>query len=1152
MAETDPLATQRGPAPRIATELRAAGFENAEEIGRGGFGVVYRCLQRSLDRTVAIKVLTSDPDPESLDRFLREERAMGRLSGHPNIVKIYQVGATGSGRPYLVMEYHPHDSLESRIRRSGPLSWGEALHLGIKMAGALETAHRAGALHRDVKPANILLTDYGEPQLTDFGISRLSGGFETTSGDIAGSPAFTAPEVLEGRAPTPASDVYGLGATLFCALTGHAAFERRSGEKLIAQFVRITREPVPVLHGADIPPDVSAAVEKAMARDPTERPATALEMGELFRAVQARHELVVDELPLPADLAAGLPGAETNGGRVASAARHSGIRMVSIDTPPAPATRFRPPTSSRPLVPRTRLIDMLRGGERRRLVAIHAPAGFGKSALAAQWREVLTHEGVTVAWLAVDEDDTNVVWFLAHLIEAVRRVRPTLADELQQTLEQHADRAERYVLSSLIDDFHDTGERLAIVIDDWHRAAGPETVAALTYLLDNACHHLQVIVTSRTQTGLPLSRMRVHDELIEIDATALRFDLDESMSFLTDVGGLALDSDEVSELTRSTDGWAAALQLMSLSLRGAANPAEMIGRLAGRQHVLGEFLAENVLDALEPEILDFLLATCLTERVCGDLAADLADIPRGQAMLETLEERDLFLSRTEDDFWFRYHRLFADHLRRRLERDQPARVRSLHRTASSWFADHGLLGEAVHHGLAAGDIRRAVELVERDGTVLLEHSQMATLLALIDKLPADVVDTRPRLLLAQAWANVLLQRGSAGLSALDRACAALDQCAEPDQAIADLQLEADVVRAVLMVFADQVSGVDELVAPSLSRPDTLRPWVVSVAANVASFLALHRFDFDAARRLQHWAGTYHHRTGGPFSVMYGHCCLGLVSDAQLDLDQAEDSFLTARRLAVEAGGTHSHAARLGGALLGQLLYERGRIEEAERLLDESSELGSGGGVVEFMISQYAIGARIKALRGDRAAAALRLGDGTAAAESLSLPRLLARMDNERVVWDFPVRPGYRPVQRPRRVRSTDGPEAITAQLEDDTAIRLMLASGEPDSIESACGWAEEWVQVLAGGARKRAALQSARLLVACLATAGRTDQAKSILAGAASVCADHGMIRFLPDGGPQLQSVLRALLEDQRAGRWPSGQPPVPSEFLTAAADMMS
>ncbi|MFD6456159.1 serine/threonine-protein kinase, partial [Nocardia sp. NPDC060220] len=236
MVEDDPFVTQRDGLD-VAAELDSAGFADAVEIGRGGFGRVYRCVQRVVDRTVAVKVLTGDHHDDR-ERFFREERAMAQLTGHPNIVDMFEVGMTVSGLPYIVMPYHARGSLDTHIRHIGPLPLAETLRLGVKLAGALETAHRAAVLHRDIKPSNILITDYDQPALADFGIARITGGFETSTGTVTGSPAFTAPEVLAGASPSPASDVYGLAATLFCALTGHAAFERRSGEQLVAQFVR--------------------------------------------------------------------------------------------------------------------------------------------------------------------------------------------------------------------------------------------------------------------------------------------------------------------------------------------------------------------------------------------------------------------------------------------------------------------------------------------------------------------------------------------------------------------------------------------------------------------------------------------------------------------------------------------------------------------------------------------------------------------------------------------------------------------------------------------------------------------------------------------------------------------------------------------------
>jgi non-specific serine/threonine protein kinase len=247
---------------------------------------VYRCRQISLDRVVAVKVLTAAFD-DSRARFLREQRALGRLTGHPNIVCALEVGETVSGYPFLVMEYHPEGSLEARIRKGGPLGVDELLRIGAKLANALEGAHSLKILHRDVKPGNVLLTDFGEPALCDFGIAHIGGGFQTATGIFTGSPAYTAPEIISGDPPSPASDVYGLGATLFSALTGHAAFERRTGEQVIAQFVRIASGSAPDLREQNIPDDVSTLIEWAMSHDPTDRPSAAA-FAEAIERVRSR------------------------------------------------------------------------------------------------------------------------------------------------------------------------------------------------------------------------------------------------------------------------------------------------------------------------------------------------------------------------------------------------------------------------------------------------------------------------------------------------------------------------------------------------------------------------------------------------------------------------------------------------------------------------------------------------------------------------------------------------------------------------------------------------------------------------------------------------------------------------------------------------
>ena len=267
--------TQRGRAMGIVAELEAEGYHDAEPVGRGGFGVVYRCRQPSLDRVVAIKVLSSDQDDMDLEHFDREQRAMGRVSGHPNIVPVLHSGLTFTGRPYIVMPYHSRDTLGSWIKGHGPLPVNEALTIGVRLAGALETAHRAGVLHRDVKPPNVLLTNYGEPQLSDFGIARIAGSRETAANLLVGSPSYTAPELFEGRAASVAADVYGLAATVFTLLSGEPPFVFRSGENPIAFVRRVMAGPIPDLRTKGVPDQVASALEVGLDTDPARRPSSA-------------------------------------------------------------------------------------------------------------------------------------------------------------------------------------------------------------------------------------------------------------------------------------------------------------------------------------------------------------------------------------------------------------------------------------------------------------------------------------------------------------------------------------------------------------------------------------------------------------------------------------------------------------------------------------------------------------------------------------------------------------------------------------------------------------------------------------------------------------------------------------------------------------
>lgn len=257
-------------------ELGITGLTGADEVGSGGFATVYRARQIAFDRLVAVKVFHDvSVDDATLATFHRECQAVGRVGGRKNILVVYDQGLTVSGRPYMTMPFLAGGSLQEMLQRRGRLPWREAVDLGVKLAGALQIAHQAAVLHRDVKPANVLLDDDGEPQLADFGIARLTDATRLTAGQASFTPAHVAPEVLTGSAPSPLVDVYALGSTIFELIAGHPAFVQGNDDSFFAVMRRVESAPVPDLRPLGVPDAVCRVIESAMAKDPAERPESA-------------------------------------------------------------------------------------------------------------------------------------------------------------------------------------------------------------------------------------------------------------------------------------------------------------------------------------------------------------------------------------------------------------------------------------------------------------------------------------------------------------------------------------------------------------------------------------------------------------------------------------------------------------------------------------------------------------------------------------------------------------------------------------------------------------------------------------------------------------------------------------------------------------
>ncbi|MFI6292494.1 protein kinase [Nonomuraea sp. NPDC050790] len=275
----------------------APGYRVLDQAGQGGFAIVYRAYQERLDRVVALKVLSVDRvDSRTMRRFQRELQLTGRLTGHPNVVTVFDTGTTRSGKPYIAMDFFENGSLRDRIRNHGPLPLQEVLRSGVKLAGALAAVHEAGVLHGDIKPQNILISRYGEPAIADFGVARVIDTAEVSATTHAFTPLHAAPEVLSGHQHTAATDIYSLGSTLYHLLAGQPAFHSPTDPSIAPLMYRVLSSDPPPIDRADVPPVVFSTVLRAMAKDPQQRYGTARAFAERLQQIQAELGLPVTDL----------------------------------------------------------------------------------------------------------------------------------------------------------------------------------------------------------------------------------------------------------------------------------------------------------------------------------------------------------------------------------------------------------------------------------------------------------------------------------------------------------------------------------------------------------------------------------------------------------------------------------------------------------------------------------------------------------------------------------------------------------------------------------------------------------------------------------------------------------------------------------------
>ncbi|MBO0833833.1 MAG: helix-turn-helix transcriptional regulator, partial [Actinobacteria bacterium] len=409
----------------------------------------------------------------------------------------------------------------------------------------------------------------------------------------------------------------------------------------------------------------------------------------------------------------------------------------------------RPPPS---LVPRPRLVAALCEGLARALILVSAPAGFGKTALLAHW---IRREGKPAAWLSLDAGDNDPARFWRHAAAAMDRVRPGLAERLGLLLGPPAPRSFEGLVTVLINELADrpSEDEVTLVLDDYHVIEAQPVHASLRFLLEHQPPGLHLVLATRSDPPLPLARLRARGQLAELRAADLRFTDGEAAALLSLATGADLPGTSVAALTARTEGWAAGLQLAALSLRGHQDAAGFVAAFSGSHRYVLDYLAEEVLERQPEHMRAFLLETSVLERLSGELCDAVTGRTGSQIMLEAIERANLFLMPLDEvRGWWRYHHLFADLLQARLQQEQPGRAVELHRNAAAWCAERRLGDDAIRHATAAGEMTWAARLIEQHfDTAFYLSGEEATIQRWISGLPASLIQSRPRLLLAQAY-----------------------------------------------------------------------------------------------------------------------------------------------------------------------------------------------------------------------------------------------------------------------------------------------------------------------------------------------------------------------------------------------------------------
>ncbi|EAQ98743.1 helix-turn-helix transcriptional regulator [Congregibacter litoralis] len=600
-------------------------------------------------------------------------------------------------------------------------------------------------------------------------------------------------------------------------------------------------------------------------------------------------------------------------------------------------SKLSPPSPNRGHVIRksvlARLDSCIGGGA----CVLHAPAGYGKTAVLNDWRSSLTARRIPVLWLSLDEHDRSLNTFLAYVLSAYRKAisgeeprSPSIFDLSSLS----DDEATLSVLSTL-SQLHTPH---IIVFDDFHRAASKEVQQLVRRLAHAQIRNLTLVFSTREFPDyLGFADLRVAGDLLELSHRELGFDVEEVIALYSHA------DDEKNEriswlkqLHERTEGWPVAIGSALRWRSQGASAKDVLKRLSGRDSELSDYFLEQVFLDLPSDLQNFLMVTAILDRVNGDVSKVLCPKLDGWETIRILERKGVFLERADNEGnWYRYHRLYREFLVERLRRSSSLSSDTLHRMAATWFQENGLLNEAVFHTMAVNDVRKCAQLLESlGGWQYALQGDIALVQAVLKQLSIDDLADYPRLWLARVYMSVRVGHHRAGEEDLKRFLGFQEQKADTDNSI---EPETALIETLVQRYTDRPvtrDGIDriERLADQLPLDNEV---LQAVRANYLCAMYREVSEYSLSDRYAGIALDHYRAIGANYAEAFIYYHQGLTYMRQARFSAARSCYDQGLSIAQRLFGADNDLAAIGRIFLAECYYETSEVEAAMELLERS-------------------------------------------------------------------------------------------------------------------------------------------------------------------------------------------------------------------------